>query len=234
LVGIPYAAERGNDSIAKLLLELRIALQNTIIATSDEAESLDLLRKYVLYNCCRSGCAPHRDRIEDIDLLIPLVQRWQDEIWRHAADQPNHTTSVPAFRKSGLIQDTYTTAATSTPSHTTTPDTTSTSLSYYQPNARMLKSNSTAPSKQAVRSSPYRHSSLISSTTTYTEFRLKPFESKPCYTLRPREANTSTSISHAPLSEFRPTKQTPFPDLSPGKSSVTLKNETSKSATFIF
>jgi hypothetical protein len=57
-----------------------IALHETINAISSEAVSLDLLREYVLCNCCRSGNARHQDRIEDIGLLIPLARRWQDEI----------------------------------------------------------------------------------------------------------------------------------------------------------
>src|SRR5271170_4864760 len=102
-----------------------IALHKTIIAISSEAVGLDLLQEYVLCNCCSR--ARHRDRIEDIGLLIPLARRWQDEIRRHTADQSNHTTSVPALEESIFIPYAYTTPATSTPSHTTT---------LYTPNAR--------------------------------------------------------------------------------------------------
>ena len=62
-----------------------IELHKTITAYSGEDVPVDLLQEYALCNCCRSGRARHRDRIEDIGLLMPLAERWQDEIWRHAA-----------------------------------------------------------------------------------------------------------------------------------------------------
>ena len=52
-----------------------IVLHKTINAISSEAVGLDLLQEYVLCNCCRSGRARHRDRIEDSNLLIPLARR---------------------------------------------------------------------------------------------------------------------------------------------------------------
>ena len=123
-----------------------IALHQTIIATSSEVVSLDLLQEYVLCNCCRSGRARHRDRIEDIGLLIPLAQRWQDEIWRHAADQSNRTTSVPALEESIFNPYAYATPATPTPSHTTTLYTPTASPSYYQSNARTSFGRNATPS----------------------------------------------------------------------------------------
>src|SRR5271154_4498181 len=152
-----------------------IALHRTIIAISSEAVSLDLLQEYVLCNCCRSGRARHRDRIEDIDLLIPLARRWQDEIRRHAADQSNHTTSVPALDESIFIPYAYTTPAASTPSHTTTLYTPTTSPFYYQPNA--------TPSRPVASSPYYQYGSPRSSTTT--EFAFQPFGGQPHYDLRP-------------------------------------------------
>ncbi len=187
-----------------------IALHKTIIAASSEAVSLDLLQEYVLCNCCRSGRARHRDRIEDIGLLIPLARRWQDEIRRHAADQCNLTTSVTALEESIFIPYAYTTPGTSTPSHTTMLYTSTARPSYYQSNARTSFSINAAPSKPVARSSSYQYSSPRSSTTT--EFAFRPIESQPRYDLRPREANISTNstltrptaISQAHLSEFRP------------------------------
>ncbi len=133
-----------------------IALHKTVNAISSEAISLDLLQEYVLCNCCISGRARHRDRIEDIGLLIPLARRWQDEIQRHA----DYTISVPAFEEYGS-----------------------------------------------------------SGNSTTTAFAIQPFRSLPRYNLRPREANISTnsistqstSISQAPLSEFRPHVADPLP-----------------------
>jgi hypothetical protein len=190
-----------------------IALHETIIAISSEAVSLDLLQEYVLCNCCRSGRARHRDRIEDIGLLIPLARRWQDEIWRHATDQSNHTTFVPALGESIFIPYAYTTSATSTPSHTTTLYTPTASPSYYQPNARTSFSINATPSKPVASSSSYQYGSPRSSTTT--EFAFQPFGSQPRYDLRPHEANISTnstsSISQPPRSEFRPHVADPLP-----------------------
>jgi hypothetical protein len=194
-----------------------IALHKTIIAISSEAVSLDLLQEYVLCNCCRSGRARHRDRIEDIGLLIPLAWRWQDEIRRHAVNQSNHTTSIPALEESISIPYAYTTPATSTLSHTTTLYTPTASPSYYQPNARTSFSINATPSEPVASSSSYQYGSPRSSTTT--EFAFQSFGSQPRYGLRPREANISTnptstrptSISQAPLSEFRPHIADPLP-----------------------
>lgn len=182
-----------------------IALHRTIIAISSKAVSLDLLQEYVVCNCCRSGLAQHRDRIEDISLLIPLARRWQDEIRRHAADQSNHTTSVPALEESIFIPYAYTTPATSTPSHTTTVYTPTASPSYYQLNARRSSSINAIPSKPVASSSFYQFDSPRSSNTTKLAFQ--PFASQPRYDLRPREANISTnSTSTRPKS----ISQTPY------------------------
>src|SRR5947209_1255466 len=162
-----------------------IALHETILTTSSEAVSLDLLQEYVLCNCCRSGRARHRDRIEDIGLLVPLAWRWQDEIWRHAADQSNRTTYVPALEESIFIP--YT-PATPTPSYTTTLYTPAASPSYYQPNARTSSSINAA----RVASSPFYQCGSPRSSTT-TELAFQPFGSQPHYDLRRREADISTN-----------------------------------------
>lgn len=57
-----------------------IELHQTIITRPSESVNLDLLLEYILCNCCRSNRARHRDRIEDVGLLVPLAQRWQYEI----------------------------------------------------------------------------------------------------------------------------------------------------------
>ena len=194
-----------------------IALHKTINAISSEAFNLDLLQEYVLCNCCRSGRARHRDRIEDIGLLIPLARRWQDEIWRHAADQFNHTTSVAASEENIFTTYGYTTPATPTPSHTTTLYTPTAGRFYYQPNVPTPLSINATPSQPIASSPYYQYGSPRSSTTT--EFALQPFQSQPRYDLRPREANISTnststkptSISQPPLSEFRPHIADPLP-----------------------
>lgn len=86
----PWPCKKSDNSRA-------VVLHKIITASSCEAISLDILQEYVLCNCCRSGNARHRDRIEDIGLLIPLAQRWQDEIRRHVT-KSNHTTSATALQ----------------------------------------------------------------------------------------------------------------------------------------
>lgn len=59
-----------------------IQLHKEITANGSEDVSLDLLQEYIKCNCCMFGRARHRERIEDIGLLMPLAQRWQDEIYQ--------------------------------------------------------------------------------------------------------------------------------------------------------
>ncbi|KAF1813279.1 hypothetical protein P152DRAFT_434214 [Eremomyces bilateralis CBS 781.70] len=194
-----------------------IALRKTIIEISSEAVSLDLLQEYVLCNCCRSGRARHRDRIEDIGLLIPLAQRWQDEIQRHTANQSRYTTSVPALEESIYIPDAYNGTVTPTPSRTTPLYTPTVSPSYYQSRARTSFSINTKPSTPVASLTPYQYSSPRSS--AITDIAFQPFGSQPRYNLRPPTANLSTNStltkatfsSQVSLSEFRPHVSDPLP-----------------------
>ncbi|KAJ9656258.1 hypothetical protein H2198_005109 [Neophaeococcomyces mojaviensis] len=70
--------------------ELRIDINTTAIG----AVNIDLLEEYILRNCCRSGNAKHRDRIQDNFFHKLLAQRWQGEIIRHTASRFNHTTTT--------------------------------------------------------------------------------------------------------------------------------------------
>lgn len=72
-----------------------IKLHTAIIKQSGRNVELDLLKKYILSNCCTSGRAQHRDRIEDVGLLIPLAYRWQSEIRRQDADRLEPVPVVP-------------------------------------------------------------------------------------------------------------------------------------------
>lgn len=95
-----------------------IELRKTIQALPANDVSLQVLQEYVQSNCCRSGNARHRDRIEDIDLLVPLAQRWLQEIQRAAIHQTipsqsqslsqtsvNSTISVVAYDKKDIIRN---------------------------------------------------------------------------------------------------------------------------------
>lgn len=191
-----------------------IVLHETIHAISIEAVSLDLLEEYVLCNCCRSGRAQHRDRIEDVGLLTPLALRWQDEIRRNAADQFNHRTSSPAPQENIFSPYTYTTPATPIPSHTTTLYTPTAGPSYYQGNVPTSSSINSTPCRPITSSSCYQYDRDLQ---PLLNSHFNPSEANR-YDLRPREANVSTnstfttpmSIHRRQLSEFRPHKAYPL------------------------
>lgn len=54
---------------------------------------LDLLIRYILCCCCMYGRAKHRDRIGDRQELLPLAERWLDEIQGHGTAATYHTTN---------------------------------------------------------------------------------------------------------------------------------------------
>ena len=64
-----------------------IKLYTTICEYVERDIELDLLKEYILESCCKSGRAQHRDRIEDVGLLMPLAHRWQSEISRQNGDR---------------------------------------------------------------------------------------------------------------------------------------------------
>lgn len=76
----------------------------TILESESEDISFDDLIEYIRCNCCAGRILAnvhHRNSIEDVDLLIPLAERWLDEILlrrrmddieRHAAERPTPTT----------------------------------------------------------------------------------------------------------------------------------------------
>ena len=55
-------------------------LCRAISLTALEPICSDMLRDYILLNCCRMGANKHRERIKEENLLVPLTQRWQNEI----------------------------------------------------------------------------------------------------------------------------------------------------------
>jgi len=55
-------------------------LHETIKSLPAETVDVRLIEEYILCTCCKSGRAQHRHRIEDAELLIPLAERWKDEI----------------------------------------------------------------------------------------------------------------------------------------------------------
>jgi hypothetical protein len=176
-------------------------------AISSEANSLDLLQEYVLCSCCRR--AKHRDRIEDIDLLIPLAQRWQNEIWNHV----DNLTSVVTREESVLAQDARTTLDIPNPSDTTTLSNPIPSPFNYRLNGPTPSSINVIPSTPITSSLSFQDGYSESPTTTGHDFQ--PFQSQPRYDLRRLEAinsiSTQTNFTSRSLSEFRPHVAAPRP-----------------------
>jgi hypothetical protein len=177
-----------------------------------ETISLERLQEYILCNCCKF--ARHQDRIEDIHLLLPLAQRWRDEIQTHAAEQNNQRASAPAVEEKLSIQYADISLALSTPDNTKGLNNSKVSPLDCQPNAQMSFSyNSTIPTSVPRSSSDQHTPSRSSGTTEFLE---------PRYGLRALKTNISTnsisarpsprSISQPALSEFRPHVAEPSPN----------------------
>ncbi|CAH0046435.1 unnamed protein product [Clonostachys solani] len=69
------------------------------LAPDTELPSLEVLEDYAKYNCCgpKPKGARHQNRIEDVDLLTPLAERWLDEIrQRRSACKVITRSSTPA------------------------------------------------------------------------------------------------------------------------------------------
>ncbi|KIW21910.1 uncharacterized protein PV07_12682 [Cladophialophora immunda] len=84
---------------------LAATLRNKIAATQSAEVSLDLLQEYIRSNCCMGGNAKHQERIEDVNLLEPLAQRWLDEINSHAKLAVFPPAAATAARKPAPIFD---------------------------------------------------------------------------------------------------------------------------------
>lgn len=57
-----------------------VELQHLLKATPVEDINIKILSEYAQCNCCLWERAQHRDKIEDLQLLTPLAQRWLNEI----------------------------------------------------------------------------------------------------------------------------------------------------------
>jgi hypothetical protein len=162
-----------------------IELHKAINTISGDAIGFDLLQEYVLCTCCRR--AKHRDRIEDIDLLIPLAQRWQNEILGHAG----FNTSVVVLGESIFAPAARTALATPSPSDTTTLISAIESPFNCRLDGLILSSINEIPSTPVTSSPSFQHGSSKSSATTAFEFQ--QLESRPRYDLRRGETVNSTS-----------------------------------------
>jgi hypothetical protein len=140
---------------------------------------IDEIMEYILCNCCREGNAKHRDRIVNVGLLIPLAERWLDEILtqRQTAERSTRANSAQAFWASSSTRSTYATFATSTPSRTpNTYATFATSTPSRTPNTYATFATST-PSRDTTIGTPltspsnYRFGSQSSFSTSSTPWK---------------------------------------------------------------
>jgi hypothetical protein len=80
--------------------ERAIELHRLISTLPHGTVKLNLLIDYVLCYCCMFGRAKHRIRIGDRQELLPLAERWLDEVQRHANATTYHPTSfIPRPRR---------------------------------------------------------------------------------------------------------------------------------------
>ena len=195
-----------------------IELYDTIIGLPVEAVGVELIKEYVLCNCCRSGLARHRDRIEDVGLWIPLAERWLDEIYGHATKQ-QHSHIASESPESFILPGAVIIPATPIPSHATTAYSTPTTGSpSSQPSTRAFSSASTTPLTFISSPSEYPDSSPKTPTSragiaslpsadqiNHNQSHLDTNILINAISVRP------ATISQPPLSEFRPHVAEPGP-----------------------
>jgi T5orf172 domain len=98
-----YCGEHDNDREWK---NRAVQLRENIIATASVYVSIDLLREYILHQCCQR--AQHQSSIEDNRLLIPLAERWKGEIEREEkrkAEVRREETRKEQIRQQAIRQE---------------------------------------------------------------------------------------------------------------------------------
>ena len=185
-----------------------IELRKAINATSPDAIDFGGLQEYVLSTCCRR--ANHRDRMEDVGLLIPLAQRWQDEILSHAG----RITSVLALGESVIAPCARRALAILSHDGSTILASPIESPSNDRLDCRPSSGIDQVASTPGSSSASPKHGSSESSATA--GFHAQQLKGHPRYDLRGRETVHSTStqtrlISGYRLSEFRPHVANPRP-----------------------
>ncbi|KAH7339185.1 T5orf172 domain-containing protein [Pyrenochaeta sp. MPI-SDFR-AT-0127] len=199
-----------------------IELHQRIADSKTENISVDTIIEYILYNCCREGNAKHRDRIINIGLLIPLAERWLNEIQQQRRldeakrqipepSTPATSTSIPWI--SSTTASTYAGSVTWTPSRAATLETPMTSPSYHRIDKHSPFSNSSPDLKPDTSPTPAPRTSLIDRIASQSGSQA----SQAHYDLRSRQVNLSavslsplaTLYSKASLSEFQPHVEEP-------------------------
>jgi hypothetical protein len=187
--------------------ERAIELHRRIIAASSSGiVSLDLLEEYILCNCCRKGRAQHRDRIQYIDHLEPLAERWQQEIFERRGEASLLLTTVEADEENNVVTDGASTLVVSTASDVTSLDMQSRSGSTALSDGEALYANRSTMSRIVATQSSVRDASLDGREHTYEPL------TRQRYNLRPRDGNALTNLAmtrtiprpKAPLPEFVP------------------------------
>lgn len=186
-------------------------LRQTILESESEDISSDDLIEYIRCNCCAGRRLPkvnHRNSIEDVDLLIPLAERWLDEILlrrrmddieRHAAERPTPTTPARTSQADQWTPSSYTSSATSTPTHTITVETPMTSPSYHcfgsPPPFKKPDASPTPASRYSPIPSATQHTSQH--VGAHTRYDLRPRE------IYPVTGNVSRLSARPALPRFR-------------------------------
>ncbi|CAO2650053.1 Nn.00g013450.m01.CDS01 [Neocucurbitaria sp. VM-36] len=190
-----------------------IELHRRITQSDTENIFLSDVIEYVLCNCCTRAKAFHRDKIENIGLLVPLAQRWlneiraqrqSDAIRRQATARSIAATPAPASWASSPASYTYASSATSTPSRDTTIGTPLTSPSYYRSDSQSRFSANAGFSKPDASPTP---ASRNYTTSTTTQTRPQASETQTGYNLRSRQVEDAAVIARYSLSsqsEFQP------------------------------
>lgn len=182
---------------------LAVTHHRRITTTNHEDVLLDDIVEYIRCSCCREGNAKHRDKILNMGLLLPLADRWFDEIQargrRVKAELEAKKAATPRNTAAFLSPDTPASTASfsstfSTPGRPYTVETPSTSPSYYHYNGRSSIASSTTSN---INSSPTPVSRFARSTLDL------PQENRPRYDLRSRQS-LNERYSPKYLSEFQP------------------------------
>ncbi|OQD89513.1 hypothetical protein PENANT_c002G06141 [Penicillium antarcticum] len=187
-----------------------VLLQRAIMNSCLETMNIELLREYVQCNCCVR--ARYQNRIEDVELLTPLAQRWLNEIRTRAAHCLGNEMSISSLQQ-GKTHD----YACNIP-NTSSPDTrderfSANSLS--RARSQIATSSGTIEASSIIKSS---HPHPLSSSSNTSELALHSRENHSRYKLRIPQTNRSGETNiiqpsysfQVSLSEFRPHIVEPF------------------------
>jgi hypothetical protein len=201
--------------------ELAIQLHGEINSLSTDAISLELIAKYISYLCCGWGKTRHRDSIEDDELLIPLSERWKDEICKYADEPFRSRVGIIPSNTGATLRDIFTShSTTALNTAITTHISPAASLTLDELDTAAFNDTDTALLESIASLSPLSITSPKTSTASSKIISI-PSGSQPCYDLRSRDTPSSTNkslvvprVTVQPLRsnlEFRPHINEPGP-----------------------